>query len=468
MSGPLIVDLALPSALESRIPELEVTLLNVANLIGADLRLRFVAEASELRLAHQGRECRLRPPDLTAWSTAGEMSSACWREVAFVEPAASSARCPGEDLGPDLLGLMYYLFRDLAEIHQEAATAQVRYDIHASPFRDICATNYLDRLLQQVRSDLGIQTPPPKGVLLTHDLDFLSVEPVSDPLGSARALARSVAGLRLRMAVHHGRQLTYALWRSILAPTSVFERFEFLDWAEAERQRGFRSVLFVFAPDRRRSFPQDASYDFGFRNRRAPISTLRSELRGLMRDGFWIGLHLSRSSDYEHAEMRRELRSLSDALGSPIRATRNHWLWMRYSDWYERLAELDVDYDFNAAAIGFTKGTAFPYFNRTGRTVTFPTTYMDDIVLKTKNLGLDEVGAIALLKGQLDAIDETGGCLALSFHPGEDGPPGTHRIPGTKLDLYGKVLDELSRRGLKAYLPDEAKREFLSHRIVRN
>jgi hypothetical protein len=93
---------------------------------------------------------------------------------------------------------------------------------------------------------------------------------------------------------------------------------------------------------------------------------------------------------------------------------------------------------------------------------------MDDIVLKTKNLGIDEVGAIALLKGQLDAIDETGGCLALSFHPGEDGPPGTHRIPGTKLDLYGKVLDELSRRGLKAYLPDEAKREFLSHRIVRN
>lgn len=151
-------------------------------------------------------------------------------------------------------------------------------------------------------------------------------------------------------------------------------------------------------------------------------------------------------------------------MGHRIDCTRNHWFWVRFSNWHTYLHQLGVLFDFNVAAQGFAKGTAFPYLAKNESTVVFPTTYMDDTVFKSKNLYLGREEALELLNGQIDTLVQDGGCIAISFHPAEDGPLGTLKIDN-KLSFYKEVLDLLTKRNIGVCLPEQAKERFFAHEV---
>jgi hypothetical protein len=434
---------------------MSLTLRNLAVLLQADLRV--VAEdapSSSVSFSTGERRIELPAPDLDAWRK-GNIQTRLWHTVPLPQPSSPSAE------HPDLLGLAHCLFHDKAERWQEEVRPNQRYDINRSPYASAYGTNYLDRALRRAFAQLGLSGRRPCGVILTHDLDVLSRRGLrSYPWSARMALVRVLDGLR------HGRLrqvFSYLLSFFELVrsdPGHAPGRFEFLDWAEAEARLGYRSVFFVFAPDRERSCRDDACYAFSDRNSGHPRITLRAALKNLISQGFVVGPHLSRSSGYDRKEIDREFDSLARGLNIPVVATRNHWLWIRYSDWYQILLEKQVESDFNQVTFGYPKGTSFPYLSTNQHTLIFPTTYVDDAVLNKDRLHLPEDRALELLAHQLDSLHKFGGCIALSFHPADDAPPGTRKVHN-KLAFYRRILAELSRRGVPVYLPSQARQVFL-------
>lgn len=438
-----MIEVRLPAALELTN---HVLFENLAILLRDDLRVIQLTECRQIELGHQGHRVALPVPDLTRWrrETPAVVS---WEGIMLPQ---LDAGCPGGV--PDLIGLAYYLFEDTPELAQEAQCPGERYDIDRSPVRDVYRQNYLDRAIRRVAAALSVPAPSDCGVILTHDLDFLSLASVrrfkpemAHALATFRAGGRR-ASLRAAVSLLHER---------VRNPGAFREEFEFLDWAAAEEAYGFRSVFFVLPDGRRRTSPVDGTYSFSARSRRDTGLRLRAALRGLIRRGFVLGPHLSRSSNYEPGQIRREFASFTRELGVPVTVTRNHWLWMQYSDWYDHLSEHRVQFDMNAACIGYTKGTSAPYFNRTAQTMTFPTTFMDDVVLKSHRMGLTREQALALLDEQLDAAAAHGGFPAIAFHPAEDGPHSSPFVPN-KLELYRDVLGRIHAQGMRVWLPEEA------------
>ena len=449
--------------IEVRIPKdaswpTRLALRNLAILLQADLHVREegVSRAS-ISLAANGREVQLPVPVVSAWRDR-RIDTVVWRGIRLPQPSG----LVGET--PDLLGLVEYLFSNLDELRQEAEYPNQRYDIRRSPLGSVCATNYLDQAIRAAFEPLSLSGRRPCGVILTHDLDTLSpLDPRPVPWTFRTALRRTLSSFRrgrFRECLSHAMSL-YPLVKTDRKHNAV--RFEFLDWAEAEEEFGFRSVFFVFAPDRERTFRDDACYTFDDRNAARPKITLGEALRKLIDHGFLIGPHLSRSSGYLREEIDREFDSLSGELKIAVTATRNHWLWIRYSDWYQILVEKRIDFDFNQVAVGYTKGTSFPYLSTNHHTMVFPTIYPDDAVLSKARLFLSEERALELLSSQLDSLQESGGCSALSFHPARDTPARNFRI-ANKLRLYRRILGEIHKREIPVYLPAEGRQVF--HRDV--
>jgi hypothetical protein len=445
------IEVRIPAVLSNR---LRLALRNLAILLHAELHVRVKNGVPDcIALAANGQEVRWPVPDLDAWQSRA-IRIISWRGIDLPQP---------DGLGgpmPDLVGLAHYLFNDFEELRQEKEYPDLRYDLQHSPFSAVYQSNYLDQALQAAVEPLQLRDPAPRGVILTHDLDILSPRdrrcyPWTFGMAIRWAFQSLLCG-RFRDAQVYTLSL-YEAFKAAGRRHAV--PFEFLDWAQAESAAGFRSVFFVFAPDREKSFRYDAYYTLDDIHSGTPRVDLRTALRQLAEERFLIGPHLSRSADRRRDQIDREFDSLAQELQIPLTATRNHWLWIRYSEWYKILQEKQIDFDFNQATVGYSKGTAFPYYSTNGRTQVFPTTYMDDAVLSKARMFLDEDAALQLCAAQLDTLEKGGGCIALSFHPAEDIPAENFRITN-KLQLYRRILEEIRRREIPVYLPAEAREVF--------
>lgn len=424
----------------------------MAVLLQCDLEVIGNEKEEMVELASDTERVHLPIPSLAAWRTQ-RPAIVRWRGIELPQVERKDQEYP------DILGLTYYLFNDLEEIQQEAFSPEERYDITRSNLGNVYRSNYLDRLLSELRKDLSVSIVPNPGVILTHDLDFLSLKGFH--------LHRSFTGIAAPKKWQEWKKnlrFVKARYEKLKKRFHRFEEFEFLDWVNAEREHGYKSVFFVFADRRKSGFEGDAWYHLGYRDRKAPLATLGRTLRALHQEGFSVGLHLSRSSNYTWDQIVAEFESLAKSMGHRIDCTRNHWYWVRFSNWHTYLHRLGVLFDFNVAAQGFAKGTAFPYLAKNGSTVVFPTTYMDDAVFKSKNLHLGREEAIELLNGQIDTLVQNGGCIAISFHPAEDGPLGTLKIDH-KLSFYKEILEVLSKKRIGVYLPEEARKKFFGYEV---
>lgn len=77
-----------------------------------------------------------------------------------------------------------------------------------------------------------------------------------------------------------------------------------------------------------------------------------------------VGLHPSVASNGNADLLRREYDLLSEILGAPIRASRQHFLMLRFPETYRRLADLGIQEDYSmgwASHTGFRAGTCRPF-----------------------------------------------------------------------------------------------------------
>jgi len=312
---------------------------------------------------------------------------------------------------------------------------------------------FLDRIIHEIKKDLGIPTQTNlKGIVLIHDLDYLCTSDVFRFKPHCNSILKYLKAQNIRKTIGAIKFLLQQFLRGVFNPRFFFQVFEFKKWAALEEQHGFRSLFFVFAPDRKHTFEHDADYSLKSIDR-DELTLLQTTLKKLVADNFEIGLHLSRSSGATPSEIKREKTSLGKVLGTPVIHIRNHWTWMDYRTWPRILEDENISFDLNTPGCWYTKGTSHPFYSRNGQTLVIPTVFTDDQVLKKKNLGMDPEAALSFLDEKLNHVRTYGGCPAISFHPAEDGDEQTDLT--SKLHFYGEVLKHLKTMELKVLLPGQ-------------
>lgn len=311
----------------------------------------------------------------------------------------------------------------------------------------------VDDLRWRLWNAAGVARPdPPRGVVLTHDVDV--VRPSS--LRAARWQLRHRPG-------RHGS--LHPTWLSFVKGSSrgVVEaalKGRFPDralarWLALEQRLGVRSTWF---------FAQDAADELDLRNPwyrltdpvdvEGRTSTVAGFIRMLNEHGFEVGPHPGLHSHARLAAYRQALEQVSDILGVAVRSTRHHWVREaeETAAWQEQLG---ITCSLNAGVVGFDLGTSLPFLrwsshmDRTLEVTVVPTIFMDDVMLTPMKTGHAPGQALAALRTMLDEISADGGICAISFHPDE-------WATLDKLRFYEQALTAISDRGLPVMLARDA------------
>jgi hypothetical protein len=185
------------------------------------------------------------------------------------------------------------------------------------------------------------------------------------------------------------------------------------------------TYLFTVLPHRRTVY--DCVYDFDdkctFRGR---SRTVRALVQTLHDEGFDVGLHGSWSSAIDETVLASERERLSDAVGTDITVTRQHYLHfdMRRTPGIQARSGLRVDstLGFNRN-VGFRAGTSLPFHHfdlssqKTVDVLEIPLSMQDGSLFGRNALELDHEMARRTIISFTDAIAEVGGVLTLLFHP---------------------------------------------------
>jgi hypothetical protein len=111
-------------------------------------------------------------------------------------------------------------------------------------------------------------------------------------------------------------------------------------------------------------FIQMGSYANGYDvNLNFKHSEGRNLIRFLAREAR-VGLHPSFASNQNPDLLRREYELLSDIVGEPVRASRQHFLMLRFPETYRRLEELGIREEYSmgwASQTGYRAGTCRPF-----------------------------------------------------------------------------------------------------------
>jgi len=131
-------------------------------------------------------------------------------------------------------------------------------------------------------------------------------------------------------------------------------------WVEVEKKNNVYSTFYIYSRVKRNNFKTwllDPSYDIQHNKK------LQKQLKDLLNDGFFIGLHGSYDSAKSLPLLEQEKDQLEAILGTKISKTRQHWL--HYSelttpDIHDKLFSLDSSLGWNDQ-LGFRSGIASIY-----------------------------------------------------------------------------------------------------------
>lgn len=259
---------------------------------------------------------------------------------------------------------------------------------------------------------------PAASVLLTHDVDAVSLTPEIRLKQAAFHIAnsaRAAAGTRFRAA---GSRLLdaarFALARPDLHTLSLVR--------DIERAAGLRSVLHFYGgpPGLRRRSPRriliDPGYDVASRYGRNEIVALRE-------GGWTIGLHQSFEAWSEPAPMEIERRRVEEVAGMPVTHCRQHWLHFSWqATWRAQQAAglaVDTTLGFNDRP-GFRAGHALrirPWDFSIGAPMqleAIPMLFMDSHFYDYAQFEPGEVGCA--MKRWLDEVRFVGGEASVNWH----------------------------------------------------
>jgi hypothetical protein len=233
-------------------------------------------------------------------------------------------------------------------------------------------------------------------VIITHDVDRTS-------LCECTAIAKLFMGTsprKLRSAIS-----SFSTFRSAIAET-IDELLRF------EADNNIRSIFFFLS----------GPYSLARYGSRASItwSSARGIIRAIKDAGMEIGLHGSYYA-MDKGSYADECRRLADAVQSPIRHHRNHYLRYDPKYFWEQLSEAGIMFDHS---VGFTSGWGL----RTGTCIPYPvynflTEAMSDIIevpmllmdgewtLQFNRANMDSIRAL------LETVQKHRGCISINFHP---------------------------------------------------
>lgn len=255
-------------------------------------------------------------------------------------------------------------------------------------------------------------------VCLTHDVDSVR-------MNSRRELFRTIAS-HVRHAETLGERMRHGL-----SVAGLRHRPRDVDlmtpWIEAERRRGFRSTFFVFPTKVSRRHPRDCTYTWDdptwYRGSRCRV---REMLRGVVAQGWEVGLHGSLHSALDEALLREQKEDLEACLGQVVGSTRQHNLRfdLRRTPEVQASAGFQTDstLGFNGD-VGFRNGIAYPFRLRDPAggsprgPLEIPLVLHDWALLHPEALGLGEEAAFRVCCRLIDAVTATKGVVTLLWHP---------------------------------------------------
>jgi hypothetical protein len=183
---------------------------------------------------------------------------------------------------------------------------------------------------------------------------------------------------------------------------------------------------------------------FGDRRRR-----VRDVMYELAETGFDVGLHGSSASATDASLLSAQRAVLEDAVGGPVRTTRQHWL-----HWDARLTapaqaaagfSADSTLGFNRN-VGFRAGTSFPFFLsasdpfRALDLLEIPLVAQESALFSDNALELDDAIAREVVQKLVDRVATVGGVFTALIHP--------HSLLDDRVTtLYEWLLDYALDRG---------------------
>jgi peptidoglycan/xylan/chitin deacetylase (PgdA/CDA1 family) len=315
-----------------------------------------------------------------------------------------------------------------------------------------------DRPLAQLRAEIQNQHPKwpleplwpdkkPFALCLTHDVDAVITHV------GLRAISHTIRGdfgsnLRWRSRAGRARVLMREWLRQLCTNTSRPLR-NFEEWLKLEDSFGFKSTFFFFPSRLLHRHPYDCQYQFHDTVHLGDSTMAVSEMMRTIDEAGWeIGLHGSYHSAIESGLLTDERQQIESIVGHAIISARQHWLHYDVQVTPRIQAEAGIKVDstqgFNRS-IGFRAGTAFPFWcwnHQAGQTLPIlelPQHIMDGGLFNTNALEYDEAFAIQHSIEIMDAVEQVGGCLTLSWHP--------HNVNNTKYwGVYETLLAEAARR----------------------
>jgi hypothetical protein len=312
----------------------------------------------------------------------------------------------------------------------------------------------VDQWLVEARGRLGAaaRTPLwPDGhafvVCPTHDVDMVTrtwtprqvMRSIRIALSGSRGTARAEAVLKAL-----GRTVVFHTSRT---PSSAATLRRCVD---IELERGVHGTYFftVYPPGRASwydsVYTMDDNFVFGDRRRR-----VRDVMYELAETGFDVGLHGSSASATDASLLSAQRAVLEDAVGGPVRTTRQHWL-----HWDARLTppaqaaagfSADSTLGFNRN-VGFRAGTSFPFFLsasdpfRALDLLEIPLVAQESALFSDNALELDDAIAREVVQKLVDRVATVGGVFTALIHP--------HSLLDDRVTtLYEWLLDYALDRG---------------------
>lgn len=279
--------------------------------------------------------------------------------------------------------------------------------------------------------DKGMRVEYPGGeefaVCLTHDIDLLK--------------PHSVRNLRIPRLARMGLGAVSTKFRAA---------WGFRQIIELERDFGAKSTFFFMAVDR-----TDEDFNYG-------IIELEDDVRGILDDGWDVGLHGGRGACSSIDQLRNEKSRLEKVTGRKVTGYRNHYMRLNVPLTWRILVEAGFEYDSTlgyADVVGFRNGMCHPFrpFDLESKKhldlLEFPLVVMDTTLYSY--LQLDTARAWEATKDMIDRVAATRGVFTLLWH-------NTY-MSGDRLALYRKIMEYCHSRGAWMTSAEEICRWWHSH-----
>lgn len=263
-------------------------------------------------------------------------------------------------------------------------------------------------------------------VSLTHDVDLFSTQ---------KTLVQCLRKLKSCFTWKDGRirerfimssaSFLYNIFKIILQNKKEITELE--ECLELEKKYNFQASYFFTVYPKWNKIKYDCVFDINDPCKwRGQDVQVKDMIKGILEDGFDIGLHGSFYSALDLSVLREEKERIEGSTNHTISTTRQHYLHWNINKTpqiHEKLGlEADSTLGFNRN-VGFRSGTSMPYFmydlasNKCLNLIQVPLILQDVAIFSDSALGLNMDISKKITLQFIEEVEKVGGVLTVLFHP---------------------------------------------------